>query len=136
MEYNELNIYADRYKTEHLDSIIPFCINHSKDDAFGGYFTPLNRHGKVLDANGFIWIKERKVCFLQCFIINKGAKNLEWLDIASLWYLINKKNTEWIYGNICIFHSPVLESLWFSLKYFLWLFYINSIHKILESKIT
>ncbi len=81
MEYKELNIYADQYKSELLDSIIPFWINHSKDNDFGGYFTSLNRYGEVFDTDKFMWLQGREV-WLFSMLYNKVEKKQEWLDMA------------------------------------------------------
>ncbi|MFA5326532.1 MAG: AGE family epimerase/isomerase [Prolixibacteraceae bacterium] len=81
MEYKELKIYADQYKSELLDSIIPFWINHSKDNDFGGYFTSLNRYGEVFDTDKFMWLQGREV-WLFSMLYNKVEEKQEWLDMA------------------------------------------------------
>lgn len=81
MEYKELNIYANQYKTELLDNVIPFWMNHSKDADFGGYFTSLNRRGEVFDTDKFMWLQGREV-WLFSMLYNKVEKKQEWLDMA------------------------------------------------------
>lgn len=81
MEHKELKIYADQYKTELLDSIIPFWLNHSKDNDCGGYFTSLNRYGQVFDTDKFMWLQGREV-WLFSMLYNKVEKNQEWLEMA------------------------------------------------------
>ena len=49
------------YKSELLDNVIPFWMNHSKDVQFGGYFTCLDRQGNVFDTDKFIWLQGREV---------------------------------------------------------------------------
>jgi N-acylglucosamine 2-epimerase len=58
---NELAKYAEQYKPELLDSIIPFWMNHSKDNVSGGYFTCLDRCGEIYDTDKFMWLQGREV---------------------------------------------------------------------------
>ncbi len=78
---NELAKYAGQYKTELLDSVVPFWMNHSKDSEFGGYFTCLDRYGKVFDTDKFMWLQGREV-WLFSMLYNKVEKRQEWLDMA------------------------------------------------------
>jgi N-acylglucosamine 2-epimerase len=78
---NELTKYADLYKTELLGSVVPFWLNHSKDDEYGGYFTCLNRKGEVFDTDKFIWLQGREV-WLFSMLYNKVEKKQEWLEMA------------------------------------------------------
>ena len=78
---NELAKYAGQYKTELLDSVVPFWMNHSKDSEFGGYFTCLDRYGKVFDTDKFMWLQGREV-WLFSMLYNKVEKRSEWLDMA------------------------------------------------------
>jgi N-acylglucosamine 2-epimerase len=78
---NELSIYADLYKTELLDSVVPFWLNHSKDLEYGGYFTCLDRKGEVFDTDKFIWLQGREV-WLFSMLYNKIEKKQEWLEMA------------------------------------------------------
>lgn len=78
---NELAKYARQYKTELLDSVVPFWMNHSKDSEFGGYFTCLDRYGKVFDTDKFMWLQGREV-WLFSMLYNKVEKRQEWLDMA------------------------------------------------------
>ena len=78
---NELAKYAGQYKTELLDSVVPFWMNHSKDSEFGGYFTCLDRYGKVFDTDKFMWLQGREV-WLFSMLYNNVEKRQEWLDMA------------------------------------------------------
>jgi N-acylglucosamine 2-epimerase len=78
---NELSKYADLYKTELLGSVVPFWLNHSNDEQFGGYFTCLNRKGEVFDTDKFVWLQGREV-WLFSMLYNKIEKKQEWLDMA------------------------------------------------------
>ena len=47
---------AQQYKSELLDKVLPFWLENSQDKEFGGYFTCLDREGKVFDTDKFIWL--------------------------------------------------------------------------------
>lgn len=69
------------YKKELLDNILPFWMNHSRDEQNGGYFTCLNRDGSVFDRDKFMWLQGREVwCF--SYMHNNIEKRDEWLDMA------------------------------------------------------
>ena len=38
---------AGKYRSELLDSVLPFWLNHSQDKEYGGYFSCLNRDGSI-----------------------------------------------------------------------------------------
>ena len=78
---NELKKYAEQYRDELLQSVIPFWMNHSKDTVSGGYFTCLNRRGEVFDTDKFMWLQGREV-WLFSMLYNKVEKKEEWLDMA------------------------------------------------------
>jgi N-acylglucosamine 2-epimerase len=78
---NELAKYSGQYKAELLESVVPFWMNHSKDSEFGGYFTCLDRYGKVFDTDKFMWLQGREV-WLFSMLYNKVEKRREWLDMA------------------------------------------------------
>ena len=73
--------YSLQYKTELLDSILPFWMKHSVDQQNGGFFTCLDQFGQVYDTDKFIWLQGRQVwCF--AYMYNNIEKKQEWLDIA------------------------------------------------------
>lgn len=78
---NELAKYAGQYKNELLESVVPFWLNHSKDEVSGGYFTCLNRRGEVFDTDKFMWLQGREV-WLFSMLYNKVVQKQEWLDMA------------------------------------------------------
>lgn len=78
---NTLAKYAEQYKIELLESVIPFWMNHSKDELLGGYFTCLDRRGEVFDTDKFMWLQGREVWFFS-MIYNKLEKKQEWLEMA------------------------------------------------------
>lgn len=72
---------AQQYKSELLDSVIPFWLQNSIDKEYGGYFTCLRRDGSVYDTDKFIWLQGREVWMLS-MLYNKVEKKQEWLDAA------------------------------------------------------
>ena len=78
MDFKKL---ANRYKTELLDSVLPFWLKNSIDKEYGGYFSCLDRDGSVYDTDKFIWLQGREV-WLFSMLCNKLGKKQEWLDAA------------------------------------------------------
>jgi N-acylglucosamine 2-epimerase len=72
---------AQQYKNELLNNVVPFWENHSKDEEFGGYFTCLDREGKVFDTDKFIWLQGREVWMFST-LFNRVEQKQQWLDMA------------------------------------------------------
>ncbi|QCK16763.1 AGE family epimerase/isomerase [Mangrovivirga cuniculi] len=73
--------YALKYKEELLENVIPFWLKYSKDTEYGGYFTCLERDGKVFDTDKFMWLQGREV-WQFATLYDKVENNPEWLDMA------------------------------------------------------
>lgn len=73
--------YKDLYKNTLLNDIIPFWEKYSIDSENGGYFTCLNRKGKVYDTDKFMWLQGRQAWTFS-MLYNEVDKNLNWLKIA------------------------------------------------------
>jgi N-acylglucosamine 2-epimerase len=72
---------AQQYRAELLDNILPFWMDFSRDEKNGGFFTCLDRQGKVFDSDKFIWLQGREVwCF--SYMYNNIEPRKEWLDMA------------------------------------------------------
>lgn len=69
------------YKDELLKNVVPFWLNHSQDEQYGGYFSCLDREGNVYDTDKFIWLQARQA-WLFAMLYNKVEKKQEWLDCA------------------------------------------------------
>lgn len=79
----QLSEYAGMYRTELLEQILPFWVSSSPDREHGGYFTCLDREGKVFDTDKFIWLQGREVwCF--SYMYREVEPRQEWLDMALL----------------------------------------------------
>lgn len=81
MENIDFKKLALQYKTELLNSCIPFWLEKSQDIEYGGYFSCLNRDGTVYDTDKFIWLQGREV-WMFAMLYNKVEKRQEWLDAA------------------------------------------------------
>ena len=79
----ELITYKEQYRKELLENIIPFWENYSPDVTYGGYFTCLDRQGKVFDTDKFMWLQGRQVWFFS-MIYNQMERRQSWLDMALL----------------------------------------------------
>lgn len=78
MDFNKL---AEQYKDELLNNVIPFWLENSQDKEFGGYYSCLDRTGKVYDTDKFVWLQGREV-WMFAMLYNKVEKRKEWLDCA------------------------------------------------------
>jgi len=75
------NLYKKIYQDTLLENVLPFWLKNSPDKEYGGYFTCLDRNGKVYDTDKFIWLQSRQVWLFSMLYNNIEAKE-EWLDIA------------------------------------------------------
>ena len=73
--------YSELYKNTLLNDIIPFWETHSLDTKNGGYFTCLDRKGRVYDTDKFMWLQSRQAWMFST-LYNKVEKNENWLNIA------------------------------------------------------
>ncbi len=81
MEHN-FKVLAELYKNELLNNVIPFWEKHSLDWQQGGYFTCLDREGKVYDTDKFVWLQNRQV-WIFSMLYNQLEKREDWLKIAA-----------------------------------------------------
>jgi len=73
---------AALYKNTLLNNVIPFWEKHSIDWEQGGYFTCLDRQGKVYDTDKFIWLQNRQV-WIFSMLYNQVEAKEDWLKIAA-----------------------------------------------------
>ena len=81
MENIDFKKLASQYEKELKENCLPFWLEHSGDQKFGGYFSCLERDGSVYDTDKFIWLQGREV-WMFAMLYNKIQKNQEWLDFA------------------------------------------------------
>ena len=72
---------AEQYRSELVDQILPFWLEKSVDEQYGGYFTCLERDGSVYDTDKFVWLQGRQV-WMFAMLYNQFEKRQEWLDCA------------------------------------------------------
>ncbi len=72
---------AKLYQDTLLNNVVPFWEQNSIDWAGGGYFTCLDRSGKVYDTDKFIWLQNRQVWTFS-MLYNRVEQRSEWLKIA------------------------------------------------------
>jgi N-acylglucosamine 2-epimerase len=72
---------ATIYRNTLLNNVIPFWENNSIDWEQGGYFTCLDRQGKIYDTDKFVWLQNRQLWIFSLFY-NQLQSKAEWLKIA------------------------------------------------------
>ena len=75
--------YAELYKNELLDNVIPFWEKNSLDAIDGGYFTCLDQQGNVYDTDKFVWLQARQVWTFS-MLYNQVEQKESWLGAAKL----------------------------------------------------
>ncbi|SIS96044.1 AGE family epimerase/isomerase [Belliella pelovolcani] len=78
-----MNQYARIYRDALLNDVVPFWEKHSLDREYGGYFTCLDREGKVFDTDKFVWLQGRQA-WTFAMLHNKVEKNPAWLETSRL----------------------------------------------------
>lgn len=81
MSLTSLAGYAEQYKEALLEDIIPFWVKHSVDWEYGGYFTCLQRNGKVYDTDKMSWLQARQVWTFS-MLYNRVEPREQWRKIA------------------------------------------------------
>jgi N-acylglucosamine 2-epimerase len=78
-----LETYAERYRKDLMESVIPFWLKNSLDREYGGYFTCLDRDGTVYDPKKYLWLEGREV-WMFSKLYNAVEQRAEFLDAAKL----------------------------------------------------
>jgi N-acylglucosamine 2-epimerase len=78
-----LSSLASKYEENLFGSVIPFWMRHSIDREHGGYFTCLDRQGRVFDPRKYVWMNGRQVWTLSR-LSNSWERRPEWLEAARL----------------------------------------------------
>ncbi len=78
---NALAPYAAKYRRHLLESVVPFWLNHSLDGEYGGYFTCLDREGRVYDTRKYVWLQGR-AAWMFSKLFNEVEQRPEWLAAA------------------------------------------------------
>jgi N-acylglucosamine 2-epimerase len=75
--------FAELYRDNLLNDVVPFWEKHSLDQEHGGYFTCIDRSGNVYDTDKFVWLQARQVWTFS-MLYRKVEPRPEWLEIARL----------------------------------------------------
>ena len=73
--------WADSYKKDLTENIMPFWMEHGWDRENGGVYTCVDRDGSLMDSTKSVWFQGR-FAFICAYAYNNVEKNQEWLDAA------------------------------------------------------
>ena len=76
-----LQSWAERYKDELENNIMPFWLHHGLDRIHGGVYTCLDRDGTLIDTTKSVWFQGR-FGFICAFAYNNIEKRQEWLEAS------------------------------------------------------
>ena len=72
---------SEFYLKQLLNDTIPFWEKYSLDKKYGGYFTCIDRNGRVYDTDKFMWLQGRHLWTFS-MLYNRLEKRESWLNIA------------------------------------------------------
>lgn len=70
--------WAAKYKSDLLDNILPFWFEHGIDRVHGGYYTCVDRDGKLYDPTKSVWFQGR-FAYILAYACNHIGTRPEWL---------------------------------------------------------
>ena len=73
--------WAESYKKDLTENIMPFWMKYGLDRENGGVYTCVDRDGSLMDTTKSVWFQGR-FAFICSFAYNNVEKNQEWLDAA------------------------------------------------------
>lgn len=73
--------WAESYKKDLTENIMPFWMKYGLDRKNGGVYTCVDRDGSLMDTTKSVWFQGR-FAFICSFAYNNVEKNQEWLDAA------------------------------------------------------
>ena len=76
-----VSCWAERYRKELTENVMPFWMRHGWDRVNGGVYTCVNRDGSLMDTTKSVWFQGR-FAFVCAFAYNNVERNQEWLDAA------------------------------------------------------
>ena len=76
-----INSWAESYKKDLTENIMPFWMEYGLDRENGGVYTCVNRDGSLMDTTKSVWFQGR-FAFVCSFAYNNVEKKQEWLDAA------------------------------------------------------
>jgi N-acylglucosamine 2-epimerase len=76
-----LKACAVQYKTDLIENILPFWLENGLDRINGGYYTCLDRSGKLMDSTKSVWFQGR-FAYVLANAYNSIEKNQAWLEAS------------------------------------------------------
>lgn len=73
-----MQAWADSYRKDLVENIMPFWLKHGLDKVHGGVYTCVDRDGSLMDTTKSVWFQGR-FGFISAFAYNNVEKNPEWL---------------------------------------------------------
>ncbi len=73
--------WAESYKTDLTENIMPFWMEHGLDKVNGGVYTCVDRDGSLMDSTKSVWFQGR-FAFVCAFAYNHVMKNPQWLEAS------------------------------------------------------
>lgn len=73
--------WAESYKADLTENIMPFWMEHGWDKVNGGVYTCLDRDGSLIDSTKSVWFQGR-FAFICAYAYNNVEKNPMWLEAA------------------------------------------------------
>lgn len=73
-----MQAWADSYRKDLVENIMPFWLKHGLDKVHGGVYTCVDRDGSLMDTTKSVWFQGR-FGFIAAFAYNNVEKNPEWL---------------------------------------------------------
>ena len=73
--------WAESYKRDLTENIMPFWMEHGWDKVNGGVYTCLDRDGSLMDSTKSVWFQGR-FAFICTYAYNNVEKNPLWLEAA------------------------------------------------------
>lgn len=76
-----LSEWAERYRRDLVENIMPFWLKHGLDREHGGVYTCLDRDGTLMDSTKSVWFQGRFGYVAAC-AYNRLERNPEWLSAS------------------------------------------------------
>lgn len=77
-----IDAQATLLHTELFEQVVPFWLEHGRDDEHGGYVTCLGRDGAVYERNKVCMWNSGRISWFFGLLYNEAGRKAEWLDMA------------------------------------------------------
>ena len=76
-----LTDWSASYRSDLVNNILPFWLEHGLDRKFGGVYTCVDRDGTLMDSTKSVWFQGR-FGFITAFAYNNIERRAEWLEVS------------------------------------------------------